>query len=580
MFDFLKSGGTPGSGPPNNKELSVEMRLLLAFILMGAVLFTTPYFFKAPPGPTPVKKAESAPAPPGPSSAQVTATNNQQPTTNNSAPSSAARVSAQKEETVTLDTDLYRIVFWNRGAVIQSWTLKKYKDPGGKPLEVVNTAAAPVTGFPFSFGFKNQKPAVDLNNVLYEIKRSDDGLEISFEFSDGKVTARKTLHFARDSYQSQVSSEVTDGGVPVPHLLEWRGGFGDMTVPSPVAAQHGVHYDAAAGKLITTEGKEAKNGPVSFTGSFSFAGIEDAYFAAVFLPGAGTTELKIFDDKAATPTNPTPEPLAGAAVGGDGVNRMALFVGPKDLDILKKINPKLELVVDFGWFSIIAKPLFLVMHWLTDNYIHNYGWSIIVMTIFINFALFPLKISSMKSMKKMQALQPQITAINDKYKNVGMRDPKKQEQNQEVMALYQKHGVNPLGGCMPMALQMPFLFAFYKVFSIAIEMRGASWLWVTDLSQHETIPIHILPILMIATQFIMQSMTPATTGGDPAQQKIMKFMPLMFGFMFYSASSGLVLYWLTGNVVNIAQQWFFNRTTVAPDVGPVGQGPKKKNGRK
>jgi YidC/Oxa1 family membrane protein insertase len=186
----------------------------------------------------------------------------------------------------------------------------------------------------------------------------------------------------------------------------------------------------------------------------------------------------------------------------------------------------------------------------------------------------------MKSMKKMQALQPQIAAINEKYKNVGMRDPRKQEQNQEVMALYQKHGVNPLGGCMPMALQMPFLFAFYKVFNIAIEMRGANWLWVTDLSRPESLPIHILPILMIATQFVMQQMTPTNTGGDPAQQKVMKFMPLMFGFMFYSASAGLVLYWLTGNVVNIAQQWFFNRTAVAADVAQSVQPVKKKIGRK
>jgi YidC/Oxa1 family membrane protein insertase len=152
-------------------------------------------------------------------------------------------------------------------------------------------------------------------------------------------------------------------------------------------------------------------------------------------------------------------------------------------------------VVDFGWFSIIAKPLFLIMHWLNDNYVHNYGWAIIVMTIFINFALFPLKITSMKSMKKMQALQPQITAINDKYKNVGMRDPRKQEQNQEVMALYQKHGVNPLGGCLPMysALQMPFLPAFYKVFDIAIEMRGASKLWSYRSVSPEALAIHILP---------------------------------------------------------------------------------------
>jgi YidC/Oxa1 family membrane protein insertase len=578
MFDFFKSSGTPGSGPSDKKEISVETRLLLAFILMGAVLFTTPYFFKTPPPPpSPPKKVESATTPP------ATGQKPEQPPASATAAQAASavpQVAAQREETFALDTDLYHIVFWNRGAVVQSWTLKKYKDSSQKPLEVINTAAAPVTGFPFSLAFKNQKPAVDLNNALYAVTRSEDGLEVKFEFSDGKVFAQKTFRFAKNSYQSHVSTTVTEGGVPVPHLIEWRGGFGDMTVPSPVAAQHNVHYDAAAGKLVTTDAKEAKNGPVTVAGSFSFAGMEDTYFTAAFLPGNGSTEFRTYNDHAPTPSNTTPEQLCGAAVGGDGINRFALFVGPKDLDILKQVNPKLEQAVDFGWFSFIAKPLFLVMHWLTENYIHNYGWSIILMTVFINFAMFPLKISSMKSMKKMQALQPQIAAINDKYKNVGMRDPRKQEQNAEVMALYQKHGVNPLGGCMPMALQMPFLFAFYKVFSIAIEMRGASWLWVTDLSQHETIPIHILPILMIATQFITQKMTPTTTGGDPAQQKVMMFMPLMFGFMFYNASSGLVLYWLTGNIVNIAQQWFFNRTAVAADVAQSVQVTKKKNGRK
>jgi len=555
------------SKPPGKQELSTETRLLLAFILMGVVLFTTPYFFKGPPSPAPtaktaapVKAGQVAAAPPAPVTVEAPP---------------AGQVSAAAEETVTLDTDVYHIVFSNRGAIVQSWILKKYVDSHHKPLEVVNTAAPSVIGYPFSLEFKNQKPAVDLNSALYAVKRSGDGLEVTFEFSDGKLLARKGFRFTKTSYQSQISSEVFDNGVAIPHLVQWRGGFGDMTVPSPVAAQHAVHYDSSAGKLILTNAKDAKNGPVTAVGAFSFAGMEDAYFTAVALPADGSFEFQTFDDKAATPANSTPDQLVGMALGGGGANRFPLFVGPKDLDILKLVNPKLEQIVDFGWFSFIAKPLFLVMHWFTDNYVHNYGWSIIIMTVFINFALFPLKITSMKSMKKMQALQPQITAINEKYKNVGMRDPKKQEQNAEVMALYQKHGVNPLGGCMPMALQMPFLFAFYKVFSIAIEMRGASWLWVGDLSQPESIPIRLLPIAMIATQFIMQRMTP-TTGGDPAQQKVMMFMPLMFGFMFYSASSGLVLYWLTSNVVNIAQQWFFNRTTVAPDVGP---GPVVKKGK-
>ena len=561
------------SGPQGNKELSTENRLLLAFVLMGIVLFATPYFFKTP-APPPGKKVQLAPA--------TVTTPEQKPTEAVPTAPAPGQVSANKESILTLDTDLYHIDFSNRGAVVRSWILKKYQDSNHKPVDLVNSAAASVTGYPFSLIFKNQKPSADINNALYAIKRSDDGLQIDFEFSDGKVFSRKTFHFTKDSYQSQVASEVTEKGVPVPHLLAWRGGFGDMTVPSPAAAEQSIHYDAAASKLVKTSAKDAKNGPVPAVGSFSFAGIEDKYFTAVFLPGNNTTtEIQTFNDKAPTPYNPAPEQLAGAAVGGESVNRFSLFVGPKDLDILKKVNPKLEQVVDFGWFSIIAKPLFLIMHWLNDNYVHNYGWAIIVMTIFINFALFPLKISSMKSMKKMQALQPQIAAINDKYKNVGMRDPRKQEQNQEVMALYQKHGVNPLGGCLPMALQMPFLFAFYKVFDIAIEMRGASWLWVTDLSRPEALAIHILPLAMIISQFIQQKMTPTQPGADPSQQKVMMFMPIMFGVMFWSAAAGLVLYWLTSNLVNIGQQWFFNRTAVAAGAAQSVQVvKKKKNGRK
>jgi len=222
--------------------------------------------------------------------------------------------------------------------------------------------------------------------------------------------------------------------------------------------------------------------------------------------------------------------------------------------------------------------LFLALNWVNDKYVHNYGWSIVVVTIAINLLLLPLKYSSLKSMKKMQSLQPQIAAINDKYKNVGIRDPRKADQNQETMDLYKKNGVNPMGGCMPLALQIPFFIAYYKVLSVSIEMRGAHWLWITDLSQPETLAIHILPILMIATQFILQKMTPATSA-DPAQQRVMQFMPLMMGFFFYNAQSGLVLYWLTGNLVGLLQQWVFNRLGSAPVVIEPPPAPKKKTSR-
>ena len=177
----------------------------------------------------------------------------------------------------------------------------------------------------------------------------------------------------------------------------------------------------------------------------------------------------------------------------------------------------------------------------------------------------------------MSVLQPQIAAINDKYKGLSLTDPKAQNKNQEVMDLYKKHGVNPMGGCVPMGLQIPFFIAFYNVLSRAIELRGAEWLWVADLSRPEDLALRVLPIAMIASQFIMQKMTPATTA-DPSQQKVMQLMPIMMGFMFYGVSSGLVLYWLTGNLVGIAQQWFFNRISTASPGGaaPVVALKKKK----
>jgi YidC/Oxa1 family membrane protein insertase len=223
--------------------------------------------------------------------------------------------------------------------------------------------------------------------------------------------------------------------------------------------------------------------------------------------------------------------------------------------------------------------LFLIVNWFNDNVVHNFGWAIVVVTVVINFALFPLKLTNMKSMRKMQALKPQIDEINGKYKNIKMTDPKKGEQNQEVMALYKKYGVNPMGGCVPMLIQIPFFFAFYKVFMVSVEMRGANWMWIHDLSVAEPSPIKILPIVMIASQFLMQKMTPQANV-DPNQQKLMQFMPLIFGFMFYQFPSGLVLYYLTSNLVSMGQQYFFNHTEAAQAAARSVEPAKKKIGRK
>jgi YidC/Oxa1 family membrane protein insertase len=564
-----------GQNPIKPEGPSMEKRLLLAFVLMGAVLFLTPYFYKTFVPPAPKSTAPVATAKAKPEATPVPAPETQAATI--TAPAASSPVAGDKEQSTLIDTDLYRIVFSNHGATVRSWTLKKFKDQKGKPLELVNLAAVAKAGFPFSIGFKDKKPTADINNALFAAKPDSDGLGVSYEFSDGKTTARKSFRFKKDSYSSQFSSEVSLDSAGLAHYLVWRGGFGDEAVQNAAANQHTLHYDAAAGKLIVKDVKAAKNGPVTDYGSFSFAGLEDNYFATVFLPGSNAPlEVRTLSDVVSRPSEPKEEPHVGIEIGGAPVNQFTVFAGPKDVDILKKVDPKLEQVVDWGWFGLIAKPLFLMLNWLNDHVVHNYGWAIVLLTILINFALLPLKFSSMKSMKKMQSLQPQIATINEKYKGIGIRDPKKAQQNQETMELYKKHGVNPMGGCLPMVLQIPFFFAFYKVLMVSVEMRGASWLWVSDLSQPEQLAIRILPITMIITQFIQQKMTPTTTA-DPNQQRMMMLMPLVFGFMFYHFSSGLVLYWLTSNVVGIAQQWFINRTVQVPILPAPDQGKRKKS---
>jgi YidC/Oxa1 family membrane protein insertase len=561
------------------KELTMEIRLLIAFLLMGLVLFVTPYIYKAPPPPKPAQPAKQAEkAAPAATTAQAAAA------TNSVAAAQAATVApapgqiqATSEQLFTVDTQIYHIVFSNKGAVAQAWVLKKYKDNNGKPLDLVNSASFTKVAPPFSLAVADEKIGNALNFGMYVAKPDSDGLGVQYEFSDGVNYAKKTFRFTPNGYLTQITTEASHNGAPLQHMIAWRGGFGDPAVLNRAGERHGVYYDLSQNKLVTKDAKSVKDGPYTTSGNFSFAGLDDKYFACVFLPKDNSSIKVEFlkDDAPVTPSGKD-EMQVGVEVGGDSVNRLTAFVGPKDVDLLRIVDPKLQQLIDWGWYGIIAKPIFIAMHWLNDNAIHNYGWCIILITIAINLIVLPLRFSSLKSQRRMQRLQPQITAINAKYKGLSIRDPRKAQQNQEVMELYKKEGVNPLGGCLPMLIQLPLLYAFYKVLAVTIELRGAHWLWVTDLTQPEQLPIHLLPIIMIATQFIAQRMTP-TPGMDPSQARMMAFMPLMFGFLFYNASAGLVLYWMTSNLVGIVQQWMINKTMPPPPAPAAKLAPKKKN---
>ena len=546
--------------------------MLLAFGLMGLILVGSNWVYQklgittgqSTPPVAQQQKSDDKKAEPLPGSSGTLPGQTASPAPDSATAEPAAPISATNKQTWYVDTSVYHVVFSNEGAVVQSWTLKKYKDALGKPLELVNQRGAQkLAMFPLALQFRGQ-PTTPLNKALWEYHPRPDGLSIEYDYSDGHTVAKKVISFAPDSYLVQFASEVKLDGVGVPHLISWRAGFGDMAVASAASHQAAIHYDIKEDKLVRDAVKVAKNGAVHTDGSFSFAGIEDQYFAAAFLPPADSTlKTTLYSDNVATPMAGTEEPYPGIAAGGEARNQMGLFVGPKEGAILEAVNPNLSHLIDWGWFRIIAQPLFMMLRELNNKALHSYGWSIIVLTLFINLALFPLKLMNLKSMRKMQVLQPHIAKINDKYKGIGMSDPRAQQKQAEIMELYKKHGVNPMGGCIPMVIQMPFLFAFYKVLSVTVEMRHAEWLWVTDLTQPEHFGIRFLPLIMVGSSILLQKMTPVPAGGDPNQAKMMQFMPIMMGFLFWSASSGLVLYWLTSNLVGLGQQWFFNRTTPA-----------------
>jgi YidC/Oxa1 family membrane protein insertase len=263
--------------------------------------------------------------------------------------------------------------------------------------------------------------------------------------------------------------------------------------------------------------------------------------------------------------------LLGAAVGSlRGTTTERMYVGPKEISVLDTIpiptikgdNPDLRGIVDFGWWGFLSRPLFLWLKWTFNHIVPNWGWAIVVQTFIITIALLPLRITQMKSMLKMQRVAPQIKNIQEKYKKYTLRDPRKAAMNEEISALYKKEGVNPAGGCLPMLIQFPFLIAYYRMLGVALELRHAHWLWITDLSSADW----VLPILMVVSMVVMQRMTPQA-GMDPAQQKMMTvMMPLMMGFIFFRLAAGLNLYYTESNLISIAQQAVMNRTKLGREM--------------
>jgi len=576
------------SEPQKDKGLRPELRILVASLLSMAVIVGWAKFFapKAPPpSPQANKPAVSAPAVPGPAS--PAATSGGAPATTIAAAAAPAPVgvkSESQERSVVVENDLYRVEFSNRGGVVKSWQLKKYKDDAKPPrvLDVVHPdASQELHAWPLSVSLSDSNLDETAAGGLFQVTLQGAiapaaitaPAELNFTWSDGHLEVTK--HFKFDhSYVVQTEVTAKLDGKPVSAGLSWMGGFGDNTVQNPIPVETVGTFYSEGGKLSNFVHKKlddgGKWGPASWQGGKDWAGIEDRYFAAVFLPPAGAPPGAIetrywktwhtikVDNSGKVEDKAEPVPQAAVATSAQpGV--MRLYVGPKDYDDLKHMNPPLQSLVNFGWLEIVADPLFHALKWI-HNYIPNWGWTIVVLTLIINMLLFPLRISSYKTTMKMQRVGPEVKAIQDRYKKYKINDPRKAEMNQEVMAVYSREGINPLGGCLQMLPQMPIWFGLNRTLSSAIEMRHAPWFgWITDLSSRD--PFYILPVVMAGSMYLVSKMTPVTST-DPQQQMMMKFMPLSFAAMFviFPISSGLAVYILTSSLVGIGQQWYLNRT--------------------
>lgn len=538
-----------------------EKRVLLAFALSFAVLLVWRAFFAPPPAKAPL------PAPPAPTQAQSAGPPSQPRPTASSAAPTQLRVTqgSKRHEIIVEGGDLYKVTLDTQGAVVKSWVLTKYRDEKENPLDVVDGAACESLGFPLSLSLADADLSKKLNSALFVATPADSSSKaprnLEFVYSDGKIEARKKIFFG-PGYEVRAEVSVFDGERYLPVEVSWPGGFGDHSLAAKVkdSVTRAV-YGTAEDLTTVAQGKVKEDR--SIAGPLALAGLEDRYFAFIFFPGSPDQVFRIARRDWTPPDwkgedKDKPRPMV-VALGSPQPKPLGfrLFVAPKDLDVLRSVNPPLDRLVDFGWFSVVAKPLFVALRYVYDHWIHNYGWAIVLLTIIINLAMFPLKLKSLRSAQEMQRVQPQVKAIQERYKQYKFNDPRKQRMNQEVMKLYQEHGINPLGGCLPMALQLPFLYGFYNVLSQAIELRHAAWtLWLKDLASPD--PLYILPSVMVVTMFVLQKMTPMATA-DPAQQRMMMITPLIFGIMFFNFASGLVLYWLTGNIVGIAQQAFINR---------------------
>ncbi len=555
----------------------MERRALLAAVLCLVVLVgyqeALRYFYPLPPeGAAPTAEVSPPVEARAPSEGNLAAA---------PAPAEAAPVAVG--EPIRVETDVFTAEISPVGGRIVSLKLKGYRTAvmsESAPLEMIQvgpTAAAPLG---VRLASDDGKVVEDDTQVAYAsdhrevtLRGSDTGTVVLRGTLPSGATIEKTLTFSGASYP--IGVEVRTGGASDRLTrvgLGWRHQIVEAVAGDPELYYRGTAVLADKKVVRELATSIASAPPQAFASPVGWVSYADHYFVAALIPAEPTQARATV-----SPENGGVQLLLTSARAPDGGTRFTVYVGPKDVEVLAAAGHQLDRAVDFGWFSFLAIPLLRLLK-LFHSITRNYGVDIILLTILVKVLFIPLTNRSMRSMRDMQRLQPQMVKLREKYKD------DRERLNKEMIELYRRHRVNPLGGCLPMLLQFPVFIGLYQALSQAIELRHAKFaFWVRDLSAHECypwpgqgtisgcnefavlgIPIPILVLLMGGSMILQQWLSPAT-GMDPAQQRMMMIlMPVMFTVMFISFPSGLVLYWLVNNVLTIAQQWWSNREPARP----------------
>jgi len=530
----------------------MEKRVLIAIVLSIAVMYGYTLIFPQPKQPVTAlqpKVTESSPA---------TAPAVQAP------PSAAASVAPQtlpvqqqSARDITVESDVYRGVISTLNGSLKSLTLKKYRDvagPAGKEIVLLNEHE------PKNFSLANELPGITQDaNLIYTA--ASDSLKVSgverkslelVATTPAGIVVKKVFTFSGTGYDIDLDHSIfnntashLEGNV---HLflrnksLKPKDDAGRYEVFGPVTkTETDIVFDSIA---------DIVKNPKPYNAPLRWSGFGDKYFLNAVIATNGSIASLSMKDQTGLLEQRFVSPKVSINPQQNATVSFKVYFGPKDLDILKSQGNQLEQAIDLGWFSAIAKPMLHSLK-LFYRYLHNYGLAIIVITVILKILFFPLTHKSYKSMKEMQKLQPKMQELKEKYKD------DRDAMNRSVMELYKTHKVNPLGGCLPMLVQIPVFFGLYKALMFSIELRHAPfYLWLQDLSAKD--PYYVTPLIMGATMFIQQKMTP--TNMDPVQAKMMLALPVVFTFMFLNFPSGLVLYWLVNNILTIAQQAYINKS--------------------